>query len=97
MVVGYRRARLSERNWHKIVLPMQHREIADVKKAMIRAQHIVMVKNLGHYAVLMVEHEEDVILLRILIGFAAEDYRGYGDWHKKKYNSAETNRITSDT
>ena len=87
----YRREHLLDRKWHKVIL---HNHNPDVFYFLKNLQYDYMCQSGGHWLLLMIENEIDLVYLRFGIGFTDEDYRGYGDWSKKKYHSAETNRIT---
>lgn len=55
----------------------------------------VLARNCGATYVVMVESSDDLVLLKMLVGFSDEEYRGYGDWFNVKQHSAATNRIPS--
>lgn len=87
----YRKENLVGRKWHKIVT--HHTRDVDIELLKSRIEGEYMCQSGGHWHLLMIERDEDLILAKLLLYLREEDYRGYGAWDKKKYSSAATNRI----
>ena len=64
-----------------------------IKDACARLGGDYMLQSGGHWMLLMVAEDDDLILLKMLLGFTDEDYRGKGDWYRKQYHNAADNRI----
>jgi hypothetical protein len=52
-----------------------------------------MVQSGGHWHLVMIDTEDDLVMFKLMTGFTDDEYRGYGDWSKMKYHSAAGNRI----
>ena len=98
MSFHYRKERLAECHWHKVVVgghSATDLELikARVKETLPRLKGEAMVKNTGPCLVIMLTEDEDVVLMKMITGFTDEDYRGFGDWSNLKYHNAKNNRI----
>lgn len=94
----YSKAALVGRDWHKVIvhLPLHGCTTAlsdKVKAATRRCTGDVMHMSGGHWHLLMIDTESDLVFLKLMLGFTDEDYRGCGDWSKMKYSCAAKNRI----
>lgn len=95
MRLRYNRAKLAERHWHKIVIhDLALAKLPLLKRTLERnIQGDGMIQGSSAAHVVMLTDFDDVIMVQLAVGFPADAYRGYGDWFRKTYNSAETNRI----
>jgi hypothetical protein len=105
-ITQYRKKRLAERPWTKIVIHANlrmSRYAEDARRfrdkldaVLVHCDGEVMLWNGGSYVVLMVAEDEDVIWLQLKLALTMREMRGKGDWSsKKKYWRASTNRIVS--
>ncbi len=89
----YSRAALEGRNWHKVVIDDLHR----INVTRVFLPHLTgdyMVASGGHWILVMLDSDHDLAALQLMTDFPPENYRGCGDWSKKKYYNAKGNRIT---
>jgi hypothetical protein len=53
----------------------------------------VLIRNGGHFKVMWVESDDDMVWLIMKLGLTDYELRGKGDWSKAKYNDAASNRM----
>jgi hypothetical protein len=87
VIRAFRRKYLANRAWHKIVLSKldgseQIKLRTEIKEALRRCTGEVMRQSGGHWHVIMVESDEDLVFLKVAIAFPPSAYRGKQDWSK---------------